>query len=135
MTTKTFGFSKQERLKSRKKIGRLFKERHTLAVYPLRVFWYAYPIEENSIYPAQVAFNVSKRTYKSAPKRNRYKRLMREAYRLHKHPLYDFLFEEGIQLDIMFLFLSKKTVPFDQIEKKFILLRDKLIKEVTPKRN
>jgi ribonuclease P protein component len=66
----------------------LFKEGKAFSIFPLRVFYTTeFPdsaIAQNNL---QVGFSVSTRNFKKAVDRNRIKRLMREAYRLQKHPL------------------------------------------------
>jgi len=83
-----YTLSKTDRLKSRKVIEYLFKEGKAFSIFPLRVFYTTeFPdsaIAQNNL---QVGFSVSTRNFKKAVDRNRIKRLMREAYRLQKHPL------------------------------------------------
>ena len=43
----SFKFPKAERLKSRKQIGELFKNRQSVGAYPLRVFWAEVPYSED----------------------------------------------------------------------------------------
>lgn len=124
----SFGFKKSEHLKSRKQIGLLFKNRQTVGAYPLRLFW---SITKNDIpFPVQIGFSVSKRTFKQAVKRNHYKRLMREAFRLNKHDLHDFLTSKNQKINIMLLYVGKENCDYHHIEKKFFKLIEKLKKEL-----
>ena len=115
-------FSKQERLKSRKIIGQLFKGGESFVAYPLRVVWIpAEPVStlpatsENSAEPgAQLAISVPKRNFKTAVARNLLKRRIREAYRLHKHELYEKLADRRIAL--MFMYIAKEELSFAEIE-------------------
>ena len=83
-----FTFKRGERLKSRKVIEQLFKRGQSFAQYPLRIVWVDME-ERRSEFPAQFALSVSKKKFKRAVDRNRIRRLVREAYRLNKHVLYE----------------------------------------------
>lgn len=122
-------FSKEERLKSRKQIGLLFKNRQSIGAYPLRIFW-AETTPNHSPYPVAISFSVSKRVFKQAVKRNRHKRLMREAFRLHKQDLYSFLKQENKQLNLMLIYVGKEAVDFATIEKKYLRLIHKLMHQI-----
>ena len=71
-----FTLGKEERLKSRKLIGRLYTEGETIKKFPLRMVYLQ--TEHTSNYPAQVGVSVPKRLFKKAVDRNRIKRLLRE---------------------------------------------------------
>ncbi len=87
-----YTYPKSEKLKSKKRIERLFDEGKSVKAFPLRMVYM--PVEEltnsrGQAVPLQVGVSVSKRNFKLAVSRNRIKRLMRESYRLHKHILTD----------------------------------------------
>lgn len=87
-------FKKEEKLKSRKEIERLFKDKESKSVaqYPLRLVWL--PVETpRGPSPVQFTVSVSKRRFKTAVQRNRLKRQVRETWRLQKQGLYDQLIE------------------------------------------
>lgn len=113
-------FSRHERLKSRKLIGRLFKEGHSYVAYPLRVLWL--PADETAQAavgfgdaPAQLAISVPKRAFKSAVERNRLKRRIREAYRLNKTAWYEKLHAGDQRIALMLVYVAKEELPFDDI--------------------
>lgn len=110
-------FSKSERLCYQKSIDRLFAQGKSFIAYPLRVIYFA-EIEPNEAnqYP-QVLISVSKRKFKRANKRNRVKRLVREAYRLNKSGYLTLLSQKGLRMDIAFLYLKDELPTYGEIEK------------------
>ncbi|MCG8802606.1 ribonuclease P protein component [Tenacibaculum finnmarkense] len=82
-----FTLGQQERLKSKKLIGKLYEEGKSVKVFPLRMVYIQ--TEHTSKFPVQVGVSVPKRNFKSAVDRNRIKRLLRETYRKEKHTVYD----------------------------------------------
>lgn len=77
-------FPKIEKLKSRKRIDKVFREGRSVSQFPLKLIYLPASFPEEV--PAQVAVTASKRNFKRAVDRNRVKRLMREAWRLQKYP-------------------------------------------------
>ena len=85
--------------------------------------------EARSSFPIQFTASVSKRRFKHAVDRNRVKRLIREAYRLRKHELYDALSEEGPQLAWMIIFIGKELPDYPKVDKAMRKLIAKFIKQ------
>ena len=85
MMKQTLG--KQERLKSKTLIGKLYKEGKSVKTFPLRLVYIQ--TEHTSKYPAQVGVSIPKRNFKKAVDRNRLKRLLRETYRKQKQVVYN----------------------------------------------
>lgn len=106
-------FKKEERLCSKKVIDKLFTEGQTFLAYPLKIVFL--PLELQLNFPVQAGFTVSKKNFKRAVKRNRLKRLMREAYRLNKNELY--LHLKGQQIAVFFIYIGKDISTFEAIEK------------------
>ena len=75
--------------------------------------------EQNRAVPVQVGFAVS-RWVKSAAKRNRVRRLMREAYRLNKGKLIKRMREENNYLKIVFLYRESKNTNMSKLKLKDI---------------
>ncbi|HWB64377.1 MAG TPA: ribonuclease P protein component [Chitinophagales bacterium] len=108
-------FGKDEKLKSTKLIEQLFKEGKSVKQGGVTLVYLFSPL--NTFYPAQAGFSVSKKHFKHAVDRNRVKRLMREAYRLNKTSLYQYLKEAGQQLAIMWVYNGKQLPEMAQVEK------------------
>src|ERR1700712_3819701 len=80
--SKTYTFTKEERLCNKKLIDQLYHNGSSFLCYPFKVSWLM--ATDLQPFPAQVLFSVSKKRYKKAVDRNLIKRRIREAYRLHK---------------------------------------------------
>ena len=115
-------FRKWERIVSKKQIESLFEggESQSLAAFPLRV---VYQITERrqSNTPAQILISVPKKRFKHAVDRNKVKRQVREAFRLHKQPLWDTIPDDK-QLAIAFIWLSDKHCSTLEVEKRVVSL-------------
>jgi ribonuclease P protein component len=113
-TPTSFSFDRTERLKSRKIIASLFKKGRSFVAYPLRVVWVVSHAGEQG--RATVSIAVSKRNFKTAVQRNRLKRQMREAYRLHKQELYQQLETQQKHVSFMITYIAKEPLPYAEIE-------------------
>lgn len=95
---KTFSFQKKEKLKSKKRIEKLFAEGESVYGPPLKLIFIKTELPGGV--PIQAGVAVSKKRFKSAVARNRIKRLLRESYRLNKHIVFN-----NIEGNFAFLFL------------------------------
>lgn len=119
-------FRKEERLCSKKRIERLFGSgSRSLSAYPLRA---VYQLEEREGMPVEVLISVSKRHFKHAVDRNRIKRLIREAYRTQKHPLWQALGDRRMAL--AFLWSSNEQLPYAEVERKVKNLIQRIAEEL-----
>ena len=110
----TFTFKKEERLKSRKIIKKLFQDGHSFGMYPLRLVWLEmHEVQGDS--PVKFSLSVPKRAFPKAVTRNRLRRLIREAWRLNKHWLYHQLKNEGKQYAFMVIYTAKEPLDLPTI--------------------
>lgn len=125
---KTFTLSKQERLKSRKRIEQLFREGQSFSVFPYRVLYSIVPGADGG--PLQAGVSVSSRNFKKAVHRNRIKRLTREAYRLQKPALQQKLMETGQQLMLFLIYTGRDMPDFLLAKEKVQVILKKLIQRI-----
>lgn len=140
-------FQRQERLKSRKEIDRLFtKEGTGLNAYPIRLIYAkTEEIRGSSLY--QAGFVVPKRRFKKAVDRNLLKRRVREAFRRNKHLLEEArpqviteLVEReqraeaaqgpASQYALMFIYTGKEAQSYAYVERKMRRLLEQLAERV-----
>lgn len=117
---KTFGFSKSERITSKKTIALLFEKGESLTAYPVKLIYLESPEPSHS-----VLVTVPKGRIKKAVSRNLIKRRLREAFRQHKH-----MMPGEKSYYIALIFLSNEELSFHFIEEKLKLLFTRF-KEVT----
>lgn len=118
-TAMNLRFPREERLKSRKVIKTLFLQGRTLVKYPIKVYY----IPKNELKASKATFAVPKKNFSHAVTRNRIKRQMREAYRLHKHLLKE---NNGSNFVLLFLYIAKEIPQYDQL----LLSMDSLLKNL-----
>jgi ribonuclease P protein component len=123
-----FSFRKEERLRNKKQIEKLFSEGKTFLFYPLKVIYNE--IEFPEPFPAKVAFAVSKKLFKKAVRRNLIRRRMREAYRLNKHLITPA--GTSSKKAIFFIYISKEVLDFHSIEKAMQRSLAELAKKAIP---
>jgi len=111
-----FSYPKNEKLKSRKQIKKLFTEGESIAKYPLRLVYLETKDLENIF---RISVSVSKKHFKRAVDRNYFKRVLRETYRINQHLLKENLNKNYI---FMLLYQSEIRLPFEEINRKTIEL-------------
>lgn len=121
-------FNKTERLSGKKNFELLVSKGNSFFLHPFRVTWMLAHDDQKSA--ARIAFGVPKRNFKSAVKRNRIKRLMREAYRHHKHELYSALDTKSVKIVVMIVYTPKDEPDYAGTEGKIILSLRRLINAI-----
>ncbi len=117
-------FPRKEKLKSEILIRAVFEEGKSISSYPLKLIYLV--IKDPAKVKIQCGVTVPKRNFKSAVKRNRIKRLLREAYRLNKEEIFNNI--EG-SFAFLFLYLGKEMPEYQEVEKHMqVILKQFLIK-------
>jgi ribonuclease P protein component len=129
--SKQFTLGRDERLKSRKQIEKLFAEGRSFVVSPFRVYFIVngLPIAiGTSLVNSSLQFGVgvSNRNFKRAVDRNRIKRLTREAWRLQKNELKERLKRINKQLNVFFIYIGKELPDFATVKDKVAVALKKL---------
>lgn len=126
--------AKGERVCSRATIETLFGGGHSRAMsaFPLRMVYMTVPRPAGAP-PVQVLVSVPKRCFKRAVKRNRVKRQVREAYRLHKHDLCSAVCRtrKGQMVVLAFICTDSTLHPTDMVERKVENLLGRLTEKLT----
>lgn len=125
-----FGFPKQQRLKSKKIIERIFAEGASINAFPLKLIYLKTALPQDI--PFQVATIAPKKHFKSAVKRNRIKRLLREAYRLNKPLIFN---NTEVQYALVILYLGKEMPSFSKIEAATKIVFSKFLKKISHEKN
>ncbi len=107
-------FPKSERLHSRKQIEELFEQGTSFTIYPLKVVYLKKPLE--STQKNQVLISTPKFFFKKSVDRNKLKRRIKEAYRLHKQVLENK--QAGFYLLIGYIYIGKEISSYQSIEEK-----------------
>lgn len=110
-----YRFTKEEKIVGENRIDSLFIEGKSFVAFPLRVVYLETELSLSS--PISVLVSVPKKRIKSAVKRNRIKRQVREAYRLNKHYLEALTESIDHHLDIAFVFVREDLMEYSIIEK------------------
>ncbi len=110
MSAHPYRFPKYERIKLKRQIQRVFKEGRMLKANMVEAKFYIEPYDSEQFpreYYIKVGFSVPKRFFKQAVKRNKIRRWLREAYRLHRLPLLEALKKHQKSLKVFFLYRNK----------------------------
>ncbi len=121
-------FPKKERLFGEIEIEKVYRDGEYLFCFPYKVVvCLAMEKEREAL---RVLVNVPKKRFKHAVDRNRGRRQIREAYRLNKHLLREYLTEQGLHLYIAIHFVGEKLESTAFMERKMVILLDKLKKKI-----
>ena len=114
--TKQYGFPKSEHLVGKKKIAALYAKGNKLSEPPL---FLTYTFTDTAEC-ARVLFSVPKRHFRHASARNRYKRLLREAYRLNKSIITESLIGKTFGIDMAITVTNTEVPNFVSTERNII---------------
>jgi len=118
-------FPKEEKLKSRKMIGKIFSDGTAVKSYPIRIQFIFHDFEG---FPScQIGASVPKRNFKKAVDRNRIKRQIKEAYRLNKNSFIQKLEAADKKIAMMIIYSGKEKFDYDKIESSTIKAIQKII--------
>jgi ribonuclease P protein component len=102
-----FTFSKEERLTGKTNIDQLFNDGKSFNLFPFRVFYRVGSTLDGP--PARLLIAIPKKKIKHAVDRNRLRRLIREAYRLHKAELVNCLENGAVSLHFALIYTAEST--------------------------
>ena len=123
-----YTFKKEEKLKSRKLIDKLFQNGKRLKSFPIQLVYLQ--TDHTSDYLVQAGFSVSKKYFKRAVDRNKVKRLMREAYRLQKNLLLDSEEKDTKKMIFMFIYIGKEIFLYEIIQKNMLYLLQEIKQKI-----
>ena len=125
------GFNKSQHLCGEVTISQLFRDGKAFLVFPLRV---VYRVEERAEGDkravVRVLTSVPKKQFKHAVDRNRFKRLIRESYRLQQHELNEVLEAKGLVMDVAFTAVHNQLPEFDFLKNRMARILYKLVETV-----
>ena len=107
-------FPKHERLCKENDIQALFSKGEGFSVYPFRVIM-KFRHDTQRPVTVRLLVSVSKKRFHHAFKRNRVKRLMREAWRKNKAPLYEICQQNNISLDVALVYTATVIHSYDEM--------------------
>ena len=111
------GLPKYERICKENDIQTLFDRGAGVSVYPFRVI-YLFHRDESRPVTVRILVSVSKKRFHHAFKRNRVKRLMREAWRKNKAPLYEICQRENISADVALVYTATVIHSYEEMMRK-----------------
>ncbi|APG60783.1 ribonuclease P protein component [Christiangramia salexigens] len=105
-------FGKHEKLKSKILLDKLFTEGKSVKSFPLKLVYV--PIEDSETPHLKTGVSVPKKLVRTAVRRNRIKRLMREVYRKNKYLVTKDL---SSSFAFMFIYISRENMDYSGLEK------------------
>jgi ribonuclease P protein component len=111
------GLPKYERICKENDIQTLFDRGSGISVYPYRVV-YLFHRDDSRSPTVRLLVSVSKKRFHHAFKRNRVKRLIREAWRKSKSPLYEICRRDNISVDVALVYTATVIHTYEEMAKK-----------------
>ena len=127
---KKLTLGKEERLKSRKLIDKVFAEGRNFNAFPYRVYYLFTPGKANpgTKHLLQFGVGVSTRNFKHAVDRNRIKRVTREAYRQQKAVLQQLTQQKQLPAAVFLIYTGRELPQFEVVHEKIAVILNRLIK-------
>ncbi|NNE27610.1 MAG: ribonuclease P protein component [Saprospiraceae bacterium] len=125
-----FSFSKQEKLKSKKRIEQIFACGKSQFKFPFKLAYIIEPLSSDDQQNWSFGISIPKKKIKSAVKRNLLKRRVREAFRLNKQVLFPALNARNLKLSLMFIYIAEDVKNYSVIEKSILTHLDLLKNEL-----
>lgn len=122
---KKYGLLKTERLTGKNNIANLYAKGRKRLETPLMATY----VKTANKGEVRVLFSVPKRYFRKAVDRNRYKRLLRESYRLNKETVTTVITDKDFGLDIALTATSNQKPTFRRIETVMIAILKGIIYE------
>ena len=130
-------FNKSQHLCGETTISQLFREGKAFLVFPLRVVYRVMPRDvgthgscvRDSRPAVRVLVSVPKKQFKHAVDRNRFKRLIRESYRLQQLELNEALEAKGLVMDVAFTAVHNQIPKFDYLKSRMAKVLNTLIEQ------
>ena len=110
------GLPKEQRLYKKKAIQLLFEKGKGFNFYPFRVVVHAHASEADEPSIPRFLVSVSKKRFHHAVKRNRVKRLVREAWRRNKSEIIVKCEKNKITFDVALVYTATAILPYEDIE-------------------
>ncbi|MCS6991365.1 MAG: ribonuclease P protein component [Chitinophagales bacterium] len=119
-----YSLPREERLRRKRLIRLLFERGAPVRVASLRLLYHRVP--EALPAPVQVLFSVSSRSIRLAVRRNRIRRLMREAYRKNKYILLDSISPGTGGLLLAIQYFGNTLPAYRDVEKNLVACMQKI---------
>ena len=123
-----YSYKRSEHLKHRKAIASVFMQNNVLRSGPIKLI---YAVEPAEVFDYQVAFVAPKKVHHLAVDRNRYKRLMREAFRLNRHILTGNSDNKRAKLTFLLVAQNSRPMQFADVDADMKRLISSLSEKVT----
>ena len=111
------GLPKYERICKENDIKTLFDQGTGVSVYPYRVI-YLFRRDDSRPPTVRLLVSVSKKRFHHAFKRNRVKRLIREAWRKNKAPLREICQKDNISVDVALVYTATVIHSYEEMLEK-----------------
>ncbi|UII81618.1 ribonuclease P protein component [Flagellimonas sp. CMM7] len=123
----SFTFPKKEKLKNKKLFEQLFTEGKSITAFPVKLLYTKADFDGDI--RIKVGVVAPKKKFRSAVKRSKVKRLLREGYRLNKHLVFNNI--EG-NFAFLFLYLGGKMPNYKEVDKAMKQLLEAFQKKTIP---